>query len=490
VGADRGRLIRQLLTESLLLSLIGGAFGLLLANWMVHLIRLFIPNSQLPVGFCVSVDWRTLQSSFLLALATGVAFGLAPALRTSSPLLNETLKEGGRAAMSGTPHHRMLNLFVISQIALSMVLLICAGLCLKGLRKARQIDLGFDPNHLLYIGCNLEMDPQGRIAFLHNLQQRLASFPGVQGVGLASWVPLGFDPSDDSCGVNVEGYSPQPNEDLGVSLAYVSPGYLAVMRIPLRDGRDFTEGDDGKSTPVAIVNEAMAKRFWARQNPIGRRFTAIGATWTVVGISKTGKYRSLTEPAKCLFYLPFRQWPYLLLAGLCVRTTGDPASIAEVVRKEIYALAPEVSIWATLPMTDYIQAAFMTQRVASSLLALLGAVTLALAAIGVYGVMAYVVGQRTHEFGVRMALGAQPQDVLRLVLRRGAILASMGVLLGYALAIAVTRLLVNFLYGVSPFDALILGSVPLLLGLLTLSACWPAARRAACVDPIEALRYE
>jgi predicted permease len=492
IGAGRGQLIRQLLTESLLLSLIGGVFGVLLACWLVEMIQFFIPKYPLPLGFSTSMTARTLVSSLLLTLATGVIFGLAPALQATRPRLNESLKEGSRGAAVGTPHHRVLNVFVVSQIALAMVLLICAGLCLKGLRKARQIDLGFDPRHLLYIGFNMEMngDPARRIAFCQQLQQRLASFPGVQGVGFANWYPLGFDPSVGGSPVEVEGYARGPNEDLNVSLTYISPGYLGTMRIPLRDGRDFTERDDGNSAAVAIINEAMANRFWPGQNPIGRKFIAGGASRTVVGVTKTGKYRSLAEPATCFFFMPLRQWPYSMLAGLCLRTSGNPLSMANIVRKEMGKLDPEVSIWATMPMTDYIQPVFMTQQVASSLLTLLGMIALALAGIGVYGVMAYVVGQRRHEFGIRMALGAQRQDVLRLVLRRGLTLGALGTVVGLAAAFAVTRHLASFLYGVSPLDALTIAGVPLLLGALTLFASWLPALRAANADPMEALRNE
>jgi predicted permease len=262
------------------------------------------------------------------------------------------------------------------------------------------------------------------------------------------------------------------------------------MRIPLLNGRDFTDRDDRKSLQVAIINEAMAKRFWPGCNPIGRKFKTGDGTRTVVGIVKTGKYHSLAESATCFFYIPFRQWPYYFLAGLCLRTTGNPASMAEVVRQEIHKLNPGMGTWAALPMADYIQAAFMAPQVASSLLTLLGVAALALAAMGVYGVIAYVAGQRTHEFGVRIALGAQRRDVLRLILRQGLILAAIGLGLGLALAAAVTRLLASFLYGVSPFDGTILASVPLLLGMITLFACWLPALRAARVDPMVALRYE
>jgi predicted permease len=380
----------------------------------------------------------------------------------------------------------------VSQIALALVLVVCAGLCLKGLQSARHRDLGFDPNHLLYAGINIGMngytEETGKV-FYHELQQRLAALPGVQEVALNSWFPLGFT-FGGSWGVNVEGYPRRPNEDLSVWRSFVSPRYFAALRIPLIEGREFTDQDDQKSVQVAIINEAMAKRFWPGQSPIGHKFRAGGATRTVVGVVKTGKYRSLNESPQGFFYTPYRQGIPDLSLNLCLRTTGNPEALAGVLVQEIHKLDPGVEPWGILPMTDYIQPAFLAQQIATSLLILLGVVALALAAMGVYGVMAYVVSQRTHEFGIRMALGARTRDVLQLVLRQGLMLGSLGVALGLVLAVAVTRLLANFLYGVSPFDAMIFASVPLLLGLITLLACWLPARRAAKVDPMLALRYE
>jgi hypothetical protein len=262
------------------------------------------------------------------------------------------------------------------------------------------------------------------------------------------------------------------------------------MRIPLIDGREFTDRDDGRASRVAVINEVMAKRFWPAQNPIGRKFKADGTEWAVVGIAKTGKYRLLTEPATCFFYVPYAQWPYSDTIALCLRTTGDPASLAEVVRRELQRSSPGSRIWATMTMTDYIQAAFVAHQITSGLLVLLGMVVVALAAMGVYGVMAYVVVQRSHEFGIRIALGAGARDILRMLLGRGLVLASIGSGIGTVLALAITRLLSNFLYGVSPFDAFTFAGAPLLLAVVTILASWLPARRAARVDPMVALRAE
>lgn len=496
LGAGRGRLIRQLLTESLLLALLGGALGVLLASRMVELVRFFLPKSTVPIGISVALDGHTLGIVLLLTLATGLVFGLVPALRTSNPHLNEALKEGRHSSGAGAPHHRLLGLLVVLQIAVALVLLVCAGLCLRGLQKALRTDLGFDPNHLLYAGIDIERNgyagETGKV-FYHELQQRLSALPGVQEVALGSWIPLGFSLSGGNWNVssiNVEGYSRQPSEDLNVSHGIVSPRYFAAMRIPLLAGRDFTDQDDQKNLPVAIINETMAKRFWPGQNPIGRKFEEWGAPRIVVGVVKTGKYQSLKESPQEFFYTPYRQGGSDLSLSLCLRTTGNPKALAGALVQEIHKLDPGVEPLGVLPMTEYIQPAFFAQQIAASLLVLLGIVALALAAMGVYGVMAYVVSQRTHEFGIRMALGARTPDVLRLVLRQGLMLGGLGVATGLALTAATTHLLANFLYGVNPFDAVIFTSVPLLLGLITLLACWFPARRAAKVDPMVALRCE
>jgi len=492
VGAGRGRLIRQMLTESLLLALLGGVIGAGLARWMMESIQLFFPHTHLPLGMAFSLDGRTLGLISLVTLGTGLLFGLAPALQASSPSVNDALKESGRSAAGGAPRHRVLGALVVSQIALALVLLVCAGLCFKGLDQARRTDLGFNPNHLLYAGLSIGMngysEDAGRI-FYRDLQQRLAALPGVESAALSSWYPLGFS-GGGSWGVEVEGYPRQPNEDLDVDLSVISPGYFKTMEIPLLDGRDFTDRDDAQATPVAIVNDAMAKRFWPGQNPIGRKFKAAGATRTVVGVAKTGKYHSLNETARCFLYTPCQQGLHDRNLSLCLRTAGDPSALANAVRQEIQKIDPRVEAWGMFPMTDYIQPAFLAQKIASSLLALLGLLALVLATMGVYGVMAYGVNQRTREFGIRAALGARTADVLLLVLRQGFVLGFVGVIVGLALTLAVTRLLANFLHGVSPFDLEIFIAVPLLLYLVTLFASWLPARRAARVNPIVALKEE
>ncbi|MEK7677772.1 MAG: ABC transporter permease [Verrucomicrobiota bacterium] len=494
MGSGRARLIRQLLTESLLLALVGGGAGMLLARWAAELFKFFLPNTHLPIGYTFELDAQTLGFTLLLTLLTGLVFGLAPALQATRTNLAGTLKEGGRTSAAGAAHHRLRSALVVSEVALALLLLVGAGLCIKGFDKARRIDPGFDPTNVLCVGMRIGMqgytEQTGKV-FYRQLRQRLAALPGVKEVGLVSWIPLGFE-GGGSTGVEVEGYSRSPNEDMSIPFSIVSPKYFDAMRIPILDGRDFTEQDDEKVSGVAVINETMGKRYWPGQNPIGRRLTYWGGSRQamVVGVVKAGKYRSLSEPPKSFFYLPYQQGVWDLNLGVVLRTTVDPANLVSALRREVRALDPGVEIWGTLPLTDYIQAAFLQQRIAATLLVLLGAVALVLAAMGIYGVMAYVVSQRTHEIGVRMALGAQTSDVLKLVLGQGMLLALIGVGLGLTGALAVTRLLSNFLYGVSPFDLWTFGGVSLMLAAVTLVACYFPARKATKVDPMVALRYE
>ena len=492
IGASRVRLVRQLLTESLLLSLLGGILGVLLTFWAVDLLSGWVPHTYLPISVGCTVNFQTLAFAMAMTLVTGVVFGLAPALQSSRPDLNANLKEGGRGSGSAAAHHRLRSFLVVTEIALSLVLLIGAGLCIKSLHRARRADTGFTPDHVLLAGLRLGMngytEPTAKI-FYGRIEERLATLPGVESVALCSWFPLGFE-GGGMHSVDVDGYERKAGEDTTFPYSIISPNYFTVMRIPLVAGRDFTREDDEKTAPAAIINETMATRFWPGQDPVGRKFREDGRIKTVIGVAKNGKYRSLNESPKPFFYLPYRQGVWDLNLGICVRAAGDPAMLAGVLQRELHALDPRVEIWTTLPMTDYIKAAFVAPALASRLLSWLGAVALILAAIGVYGVMAYVVSQRTQEFGVRIALGADAGDVLRLVLKEGLALASVGIAAGLVLALTVTRLLATFLYGVSPFDALTFVGVPALLASVTLFACWLPAKKATQVDPIEALRTE
>ena len=494
LGASRARLVHQLLTESVLLALIGGGLGALLAHWSTNLLTALMPRSHLPIGYEFRLDTLTLGLTVLLAVVSGIAFGLIPAWQATRTDLHDTLKEGGRTSGPGVSHHRVRGALVVAEVALALLLLVGAGLCIKGFQRARQVDLGFQPDHMLVAGLRIGMhgytQETGKV-FYRQLQERLSQVSGVKAVALSSWLPLGFE-GGSSWGVNVEGYDRKPNEDTSIQHSIVSPGYFDLLRIPLLDGRDFTPQDNEQAPFAAIVNEVMARRFWPGQNPLGRKFSVFGGrrVMTVVGVAKTGKYRSLNEPLQSFFYTPYEQGVWDLNLGVGLRVEGDPTSFASALRREIHRLDSGVEVWALLTMNDYIQAAFLAQRTTATLLLGLGGVALGLAALGVYGLMAYVVGQRTHEVGVRMALGAQPRDVLRLVLGQGMGLVGIGLGLGLVGTIAFTRFLASFLYGVNPLDPATVLAVAVVLGAVSLAACWLPARRAARVDPMEALRCE
>jgi predicted permease len=493
-GASRWRLVRQLATESLLLALLGGALGVVLALWMVSLLRSFLPDTGIARNIALSyqLDGETLCLALLVTLAAGLIFGLAPALRASRPRLYETLKEGGRSSGAGAQHHRLRHALVVAEVALALVLLVGGGLCIKGLGQARRIDLGFDPKNVLIadlqVGMNGHTEETGK-ALYRRIQQRLATLPGVEEVAFASWFPLGLG-GCKGADARVEGYQPPPGQDTNYEYARVSPRYFALMRIPLLAGRDFSEEDDAQAPPVAIVNEHFARRFWPGQDPIGRRFRSLGTWRTIIGLAKACKYNRLTESAWPFFYLPYQQGVPSLDLNVSLRTSGEPTSLAQAVRRAVKEIDPDVDLLGTKTLAGHTEAIFFAQRVASILLLLLGAIGIVLAAMGVYAVMAYAASQRTQEFGVRLAIGASQQDLVQLVIRKGLLLALLGSAVGLALASAVTRLLSGFLFGVSPFDPLTFVGAPVFLALVTMLACYLPARRAAKVDPMVALRCE
>ena len=501
VGASRGRLIRQLLTESVLLALLGGALGVFFAYWMVDLFQYFMPETHLPLDLTLSITPWALGVSLVLALVTGLLFGLAPALQASRDQITRALHDGGRGTGSGPAHHRARHLLVVTEVALALVLLAGAALCLRGQRTSQRIDPGLDPSGVLLAALRVGMNgypPENATHFYRQLRHRLSALPGVEDVALADWFPLGFEDTGTSQ-VEVDGRPRGLGDELDFPLGIVSPRYFATLRIPLVAGRDFDDRDDASALRVAIINEAVARLLWPGQDPLGRVLRCDGRPTTVIGVARTGKYRTLSEPAQPFLYLPHQQATWQLNLGLCLRVRGDcneqggtvdPIAFSGILREEIRRLDPGVEVWKMLRMTDYVQAAYLTQRIASALLTLLGIVALALATMGVYAVVAYAVSQRTREYGVRMALGATASDIHRQVLLHGLRLTAAGVAAGLALALAVTRLLSRFLYGVSPFDFPTFAGVALLLALVAVVACWLPARRATRVDPIAALRAE
>lgn len=491
-GASRARLVRLLLIESVVLALCGGAAGVLLASWLVDALAFFVPPVQIPVALGGGLDGSTLAQALGLTLVTGLGFGLVPALQATRPRLYETLQEGGRSGGGGAAHHRVRNILVVAEVALALVLLVSAGLCLQALRRARAADFGFNPHGVLVAGLQLGMngytEATGRV-FYRQLQERMAALPEIEEASFASWLPLGLAGCKGH-GVDVEGHVRAPGDNPTFEYAVIAPRYFATMQIPLVAGRDFTPADDSSAARVAIVNEHFAHKFWPGQDAIGRRFRAGGEWRTIVAVARAGKYNKLDEPAWPFFYLPYAQFVPDLDLSLVVRTRLDPAAATDTVRRTVRELDAGVDLWGSMPLTAHTQGAFFGQRLASTILLLLGAVALTLAAMGVFAVMAYAVNQRTQEFGLRIALGASSGQVLRLVLGQGLRLAALGVAGGLVLTVAVTRLLTAFLHGVHPLDPVVLGVVSALLAVIALAACWLPAWRATRVDPIVALRAD
>jgi predicted permease len=505
LGAGHGRVAQQVFVESLVLAGAAGLAGLIATQWLGRALVLLLPAGQMSMAMQQPIDGRVLL--FTMALCGLVAFltGVLPALQLKETALSERLNEAGKSGMTGARSHRMRSVLITAEVSLALVALIAAGLFARSFQALREIKPGFDPNHVLlsqfYLstnGYNLEQRKQ----FSFRLREKLESAPGVKNVAYSDGVPLGFEPSwwED---LTIEGYAPGPAENMKLFRNVISPGHFSLMRIPLVDGRDFTEHDDEKTNPVMIVNQTFAKRFFAGRNPVGRRVRGWGEWFTVVGVAQDSKYHYPGEAPLPYFYVPFRQiYRADMQLAFYVRMAGDPKTALPLVREKVREIDPNVNVFDAVPLTEYIGASLYAQKIAASLLTVLGALAVVLAAVGLYSVMSYSVVQRTHEIGIRMALGARPDDVLRLVVRQGLTLASVGLLVGFLLAMAVARSLsaISFagsamgsggrLLGVSATDPLIYaGAALFLIGVAALAAYIPA-RRAARVEPMEALRYE
>jgi len=489
LGAGRGRLIRQLLTESAILGLLGGGAGLLLAGWAVRLFPALLPPLPVPLQFDVSPDWRVLAFTAGASLVTALLFGLAPALRASRADVASSLKE---SRPTGTGRRVTLqNGLVVAQVAVSMVLLVGAGLFLRSLAAARDVDVGLDPKGVLVAGVDLGTQGYSKaqeVQFYRGLEDRLRRLPGVTGVTLGSAVPL--DGTSSRTGTGVAGYEPRKGEDMEFHFAVVGPGYFRVLHVPLLRGRGFTADDREGATAAAVVNEAFARRFWPDQDPLGKQLTYSSNLehLTVVGVVPTGKYTSLGEDPTPFVYLPFLQTPRDVKVH--VRTRGDPDRLVPEVRRTIHDVDADLPITTLTPMPKLMEASLLPQRVGAAVLSLFAALALLLAAIGLYGVLAYVVSRRTREIGIRMALGADRGSVLGLVVRRGLGVTAVGLALGLGLAALLGRVASRFLFGVSPLDPVAFGAVTAVLTLSALLASWLPARRAASVDPAAALREE
>ena len=492
LGASDSRVIGQLLLESLLLAGLGGAAGAALAGQMAAWLQFFIPATHLPVALNFPPDSTVLAFALTISLLAGLVCGLIPALQIVRHGRFGGLKSSGRGAVGDARANRLRGGLVISEVALALVVLIGASLFLESFQHAKRTELGFDPSNVLLVGMDLSQagysTEPGKL-FMRQLRDRVEALPQVQAVSFGH-APLGFD-RDNSAAVQVDGYLPRDGEDMKGLWAQVWPGYFDLMRIGLIEGRDFTDRDNSQALPVVSVNEAFAQRFFAGQEPVGRKLRLGGGERTVIAVVKDIKYHSLSESPQPFLYLPMQQaWQPSTGFGLLVRTEGAPEQIVPALQRELRSVDPSVNLDVVFALSDFISASWFVQKVAASLLGVLGTLALLLAALGLFSVMAHTVTQRTQEIGIRMALGAQVMDVFRPVLGQALRLTMVGVGIGLALSFALTRLVASQLLGVSATDPLTFVGVSCLLCAVALAASYLPARRATRVDPLVALRAE
>jgi putative ABC transport system permease protein len=493
LGAGRLRLIRQMLTESALLALLGGAAGLLLARWGVELVTTLNP-ADFPRINEVNIDGRVLGFSLLVSLLTGLLFGLAPVWQSPGNSLSETLKEGGRSG-AAVKRSWLRNSLVVSEVALALVLLIGAGLLITSFLRLMQVNIGFDPANVLTMNINLPSSkyPDGRrqTEVLDRILERVSTVPGVRSAGLASTLPFNGGPATD---FEIEGRPPVADWQAPVAdIRIVDAHYFRTLAIPLRAGRTFTKSDTFDAPRVMIVNEELARRHWPNENPIGRRVTMKDwgppLTGEVVGVVSDVKADGLDSLTRPMIYWPYPQFPGLF-NNLVIRTEGMPANIIPAVKHQIWSVDREQPLSRIQMMEEVIAGSVAPRRINMLLLGVFAALALALAAVGIYGVISYTVAQRTHEIGIRMALGAQPKNVLALVIKQGMTLALAGIGIGLTASFALTRLMETMLFGVNASDPLTFAVVALLLSVVALVACYLPARRATRVDPLAALRCQ
>jgi predicted permease len=491
MGASRGRLIRQLLAESLIVACCGGGVAMLFTAWSAGTLSDFVPPvAEVPIAMVVTANRTVLLVTLALSVLTGVLFGILPALRASKLRPAAVLKEEAGSVAGAIRKARLSSVLVIAQIAMSLFLLVCAGLFIRSFESAQKFDPGFNPHGVLL--CSYDLRGLGYTTtsgttFARQLYAKLEAIPGIEAATLADWVPLGFG----SSGVEIlpEGYVPHAHESMVVDAASVGPNYLKTMQIPLLAGRDFRANDDDKGQLVVIVDQEFAKRYWPGADAVGKQVAAEGKRFTVVGVAQNIDNDHLGQKPQPFIYIPLFQ-DYSAAISIEVRAAGDPLLFVSPVERAVRSLDADVPLFDLTTLDSRILLNTMTERMSGAFVGGFGILAMVLAAVGIYGLLAYVTRQRTHEIGIRMALGADPREVLRLILGQGLKLVSFGLAIGLLASFLLTRALSSQLFGVTPADPpTYLAVVILLLG-VALVACYLPARRAMKVDPLVALRYE
>ena len=493
VGAGRFRIIRQLLTESVLLCIASGVVGILFAIWMRGLLLAFKPSIPLPIDYNFPLDGCVLSWTFGLSLLTGTVFGLLPALQASKLDLVKALKDESRS--QGLRSSRLRNLFVIGQVAMSLLLLISAGLFLRAVTYAQTVYSGSEPERIQTVSFDpriLGYDEAKSRQFYRQLIDRVRAMPGVESASLAQMVLVG--PSRSETSISLESRDAAlATDEVPVEFNVVAPQYFQTMKIPILRGRDFSEADRTGAQSVAIIDETMARRYFAGEDAVGKHFTSGKTLFEIIGVAESGKQRILGQEPDPFVYFAFAQTEKPLFDSrmtLHVRSLMTSESVFSAIRNEVSVLDKNMPLQTTMPLTEHIRLSILPQRIVAAIAGVFGVTGLLLAAIGIYGVMSYSVAQRTHEIGVRMALGARRKDVLRMVLSQGLKITLIGVTIGLAGAFAITRLLSSLLYGVSATDPLTFIVIPCILAGVALGASFVPAHRATKVDPMIALRYE
>ena len=496
LGAGRGRIIRQLLTESVLLSLTGGLLGLLLAVWWSDLL-VALGKQEIPRALQVGLDWRVLAFTLVISIMTGILFGLAPALKSSGSVLTESLKEG-RGAGAGAGRNLMRSILVVVELVCAVVLLLFAGLLIKSLSRLRSVNPGLATQNVLTFNVALSevrYNSEKQARFFHDLAGRLAALPGVQST--SSTMPLPLSGDRFSISFAIDGRPVAKKDEPSADFFSVGSGYFRTMGIPIIKGRDFNDRDQHTSNPVIIVTESFARRYFPGEEPIGKRIKPGISTYDnekstmreIVGVVGDVRNLNLSTAEKPAFYEPQTQTPFNQMI-LVVKTTADPHSLETAATREVQAMDRDLPVFGVKTMDEYVATTMAAPRFITTLLSIFASVALALTVVGLYGVMSYAVAQRTNEFGVRIALGAQVGDIVRLVLKHGLIVVLIGVAIGIGAALLLTSIMTKFLYGVGANDPLTFVVIPVVLGAVTLLACYLPARRATKVDPLVALRAE